>query len=223
MLFTESRTEIKAFVEKLNNFISKHQPGSQLSLAQRAWLSFCLTGILMTNSVCWAKFERASLGTDEVKAMSWMFRYSGIPWESLLQSSVILILEEYGITEGVLVVDESDKKRSKSAKKIHHLHKLLDKTSGGYVSVQTVVLLLLVTQKITLPVGFAFYMPDPLLSAWYKENKKLKKAGNANRPKKPEANPNYPTKQQLALTLLKQFKNYYKEFMVKVIVADALY
>jgi len=115
MLFAESLPFIKAFIEKLNKGIEKHQPGSQLSFAQRAWLSFCLTGILITNSVCWAKFERASLGTYSVRALSWMFRYSSIPWEFLLQNSVILILEEYGLTEGVLVVDESDKKRSKSA------------------------------------------------------------------------------------------------------------
>jgi len=108
---------------------------------------------------------------------------------------------------------------------IHHLHKLLDKSSGGYVNGQTVVLLLLMTQKITIPVGFAFYMPDPALTAWAKEDKKLKKAGIAkkNRPKQPEINPNYPTKQVIALSLLKQFQDYHPKFKVKVIVADALY
>jgi hypothetical protein len=45
------------------------------------------------------------------------------------------------------------------------------------VNEQTVVLLLLVTQSVTIPVGFAFYMPDPALTAWTKEDKRLKKQG----------------------------------------------
>ena len=34
-----------------------------LSSAQRHWLGFCLMGILLTNSICWAKFERMSFKT----------------------------------------------------------------------------------------------------------------------------------------------------------------
>ena len=182
-------------------------------------------GILITNSVCWAKFERASLGTYSIKALSWMFRYSKIPWRSMLQASVILILEEYGITEGILVIDDSDKKRSKSAKKIHRLHKVFDKTSGGYFNGQTVVLLLLVTSRMTFPVSFEFYMLDPVLKAWRIDDEKLKKAGisKKNRPKEPSIDPNYPTKQQMALILLKHFKSVHKKIKVKTIIADALY
>ena len=35
---------------------------AKLTALQKAWLGFCLTGILLTHSVCWAKFEHASLG-----------------------------------------------------------------------------------------------------------------------------------------------------------------
>lgn len=34
---------------------------------------------------------------------------------------------------------------------------------------------LLVTPKISIPVGFVFYQPDPELSAWYRREKALKK------------------------------------------------
>jgi hypothetical protein len=81
------------------------------------------------------------------------------------------------------------------------------------VNEQTVVLLLLVTQSVTIPVGFAFYMPDPALTAWTKENKRLKKQGMTknDRPVMPERNNAYPTKTQLAVRLLQAFKNAHGE------------
>ena len=118
--------------------------------------------MLLTNSVCWAKFERASLGEYKIAALSWMFREAKIIWDFLLLASVTLILERHGITEGVLVLDESDRARSKRTKRIYGVHKQKHKISGGYVNGQTVVLLLLVTPTITFPVGFAFYLPDPV-------------------------------------------------------------
>ena len=62
---------------------------------------------------------------------------------------------------GSLVIDDTDNKRSKSAKTLAHLYKLRDKESGGYVWGQSLVFLLVVTPAITLPVGFTFYQPAP--------------------------------------------------------------
>lgn len=224
MFIDEPLPFIKEFIDQLNEAISKQKSGRGLSLAQRTWLAFCLMGILVTNTVCWAKFERASLGNYSVKALSWMFRHSKIPWTFLLQISVKLILEEYDIKEGYLVVDESDNERSKSAKRIHHVHKLKDKSRGGYINGQTVVLLLLVTPIVTVPMSFAFYMPDPKLTAWKKQDKKLKKKGivKKKRPPQPPLDKKYPTKQQIALNLLETFKTTYP-IKIKLIVADALY
>ena len=39
-----------------------YQPRAGLSRLQRYWLSVGLMGILVSNSVCWARCERASLG-----------------------------------------------------------------------------------------------------------------------------------------------------------------
>jgi len=75
---------IRAFVEAMDEAIAAHSPGQRMAALQRAWLSFCLTAILVTNSICWARFERASLGTYSLAALSWMFRHSKIPWEHLL-------------------------------------------------------------------------------------------------------------------------------------------
>jgi hypothetical protein len=63
------------------------------------------------------------MGKYSKAALPWMFRKSGIPWDLLLQISVTVILKKYGITEGCLGVDETDKKRSKSTKKIFRTYK----------------------------------------------------------------------------------------------------
>lgn len=216
---------VKTFVTDLDAALGRLKPNAKLSHLQRLWLGFCLTGMLLTNTVCWAKFERVSLGGYSVAALSWMFRESKIPWDHLLLASVTVVLGRHGITEGVLVLDESDRARSKRTKRIHKVHKQKHKASGGYVNGQTVVLLLLVTQSVTIPVGFAFYMPDPVLTAWNREDKRLRKqrVAKKDRPVMPERNSLYPTKMQLALRLLKEFKDTHGNIKVKAILADALY
>jgi len=216
---------IRAFVEAMDEAIAAHSPGQRMAALQRAWLSFCLTAILVTNSICWARFERASLGTYSLAAFSWMFRHSKIPWEHLLVASVRVILCQYGMTSGNLVIDDTDNQRSKSAKTLAHLYKLRDKESGGYLWGQSLVFLLLVTPKISLPVGVVFYQPAPELSTWYKTEKALKKQGvpKKQRPPKPAPNPQYPTKQQLALRLLEAFKAQHPALRIHCITADALY
>jgi hypothetical protein len=118
-------------------------------------------------------------------------------------ASVRVILRHYGLTSGSLVIDDTDNPRSKAAKTLAHLYKRRDKERGGSLWGQRLVFLLLVTPKISLPVGCAFSQPAPELSAWYKEEKARTKPGVATpqRPPKPPANPAYPTKQPLALQL----------------------
>jgi hypothetical protein len=165
------------------------------------------------------------LGAYQVAALSWMFRDAKIAWDYLLLASVAMVLEQHGITEGVLVLDESDRARSKRTKRLYKVHKQKHKLSGGYVNGQTVVLLLLVTGSVTFAVGFAFYMPDPVLTAWTKEDKRLKKerVAKKDRPAMPERNPLYPTKTQIALQLLQEFKDGHGDIKVKSVLADALY
>ncbi len=147
---------VSAFIEAVDTAIHEHQPPHAMSATQRAWLAFCVTAVLVTNSICWARFERASLGTYSLAALSWMFRHSKIPWDQLLVASVRVVLRHHGITSGSLVIDDTDNQRSKSAKVLAHLYKLRDKESGGYIWGQSLVFLLLVTAKISLPVGFVF-------------------------------------------------------------------
>jgi hypothetical protein len=168
---------VEEYVEELNRVLEELKPGQGLSSLQRKWLKFCLMGIIVTNSVCWAKFERSSLGAYTVATLSWMFRQAKIPWESLLYLSVRVIVRKYGIRSGVLVGDDSDRMRSKTTKRIYGVHKLKDKKSGGYVMGQCIVLLLLVTEQVTIPVGFSFYRPDIDWQVWQQQDELLKAQG----------------------------------------------
>ena len=216
---------VRTFVDAVDEVIREHNSGRGMSAIQRTWLAFCVTAVLVTNSICWARFERASLGTYSLAALSWMFRHSKMPWDELLVASVRVILRHYGLTCGSLVIDDTDNPRSKSSKALAHLYKLRDKESGGYVWGQSLVFLVLVTPKISIPVGFTFYQPAPELSAWDKKEKALKKQGVAKQQRlpTPAPNPHYPTKQDLALRLLAQFKAQHPDCRVHCITADALY
>lgn len=140
-------------------------------------------------------------------------------------ASMRVILRHHGITCGSLIIDDTEKKRSKSAKALAHLYKLRDQERGGYFWGQRLVFLVLVTAKITIPVSFSFYKPAPELSAWYKHEGALKRQGVAKkqRPPTPLPNPHSPTKHALALGLLAQFKAQHPDLRVHCITADALY
>jgi DDE superfamily endonuclease len=216
---------VSAFVDAVDAAIRARQPHHAMSVTQRTWLAFCITAVLVTNSMCWARFARASLGTYATAALSWMFRHSKIPWEQLLVARVRGILRHHGIASGSLVIDDTDNPRSKSAQALAHLYKLRDKESGGYLWGQSLVFLLLVTPKISIPVGVVFYQPAPEISAWYRTDKALKKQGvpTKQRPRKPAPNPHYPTKEQLALRLLATCKAHHPEVRIHAVMADALY
>src|SRR3989454_12436645 len=189
---------VSAFVAAVDEAIRVHQPSRGMSAMQRTWLAFCVTAVLVTNSICWARLWRARLGTYSLAALSWMFRHSKLPWDQLLVASVRVILRHHGITSGSLVIDDTDNQRSKSAKALAHLYKLRDKASGGYIWGQSLVFLLLVTPKISMPVGFVFYQPAPELSAWYRRDKtpKKQKAPQTHRPPQTAPHTQEPTQQQ---------------------------
>ena len=92
---------VRAFVEAVDTAIAAHSPGQRLSTRQRAWLAFCMTAILVTTSICWARFERARLGTYSLAALSWMFRHAKIPWEHLLVASVGVYKREQYVADYV--------------------------------------------------------------------------------------------------------------------------
>ena len=85
--------------------------------------------------------------------------------------------------------------------------------------------LILVTKFITIPVGFRFYTPNPAIAIWKKTIKEQKAAGISpkDRALKPEIDPKYPNKNQLALDMLKEFAAYHPDIKIQAVLADALY
>jgi DDE superfamily endonuclease len=197
MIMGKPASFVSAFIDAVDDAIRAHQPHHGMSAMPRAWLAFCVTAVVVTNSMCWARFARASLGPYSLAALSWLFRHSKIPWDDLLVASVRVILHHHGITSGSLRIDDTDTPRSKAAHTLAHLYKLRDKESGGYLWGQSLVFLVLVTPTISIPKPQRLPQPPP--------------------------NPRYPTKQQLALRLLEQFKMAHPGIRVHCIVADALY
>ncbi|MCI5194442.1 MAG: transposase, partial [Candidatus Electrothrix sp. AU1_5] len=86
---------IADFFEKIDERIRTHSPGNGLSKKQKYWLAFCVLATLATNSICWEKFEKVSLGKYKKNALSWMFRHSKIPWPLLLQASGTVLMTLY--------------------------------------------------------------------------------------------------------------------------------
>src|SRR4029450_6373409 len=168
---------VSAFIDAVDDAIRAYQPHHGMSARQRAWLAFCVTAVVGRPPLLGAGFARASLGTYSLAALSWMFRHSKSPWDELLVASVRAILHHHSITSGILLIDDTDNPRSKAAHTLAYLYNLRDKASGGYLWGQSLVFLVLVTPKISISVGFPFYQPAPELSAWYKQEKALKKQG----------------------------------------------
>jgi hypothetical protein len=224
MFFREERPFVKEFVQEISeNLRANGKKG--LSKIQTNWLCFCLMGIIVTNTVCWAKFERASLDQRIVNAIYWMFYHAPIPWKFLLRMGVKVILRKYGITTAVGVAYDADHQQSKKTTHIHKCYKVFDKKTSGYFNGQTIVFFLLITDLITLPVDFRFYKPDPLLEAWKKEDNRLKRQGmtKKERATEPARNPEYPTKQELALQMAREFHLYYPEITLKAWLGDNHY
>jgi hypothetical protein len=74
---------VSVFIDALDRAIREQSPHHGMSAMQHTWLAFCVTAVLVTDSMCWARVARASLGTYSLAALSWMFRHSKIPWDAL--------------------------------------------------------------------------------------------------------------------------------------------
>lgn len=225
MIFLDNIPEIDRYLKAVSSEI--HENGYKKIITQTAlkWIGFCLTAIIVTGSINWQRFEKASAGKWRARALSWMLHHSKIPWEKLFQASLKVVLKSFNVTSGTLSFDDFDRHRSKSTSKIFGVHKTRNKKGGGFVSSQNVVIMVLVNEYITVPVGFAFYRPDPKRKEWRKNDTILMMAGvkKIDRPAEPEYDPIFPTKKKVAAKLLRRFKHYNSQIIVKAISADNAY
>jgi hypothetical protein len=92
MIFRKPLPFVNTFIEEIDKVLREKDPQSRgLSNKQRYWISFCVMATMMSNSICWARFERVGLGSYSLGALAWMFRYSKIPWPEFLMGRHILV------------------------------------------------------------------------------------------------------------------------------------
>jgi hypothetical protein len=216
---------VTLFVETLNESLCAVNPIARLTFIQRTWLVTVLMGIIVTDMLCWAAFERRGLDCFTEGQLRWMFKHAKLAWSHLLRGSVRVILKHDGIVAGTLLADETDKRRAKVTTTIAGAHKIKDKKSGGYFNGQELVFLFLVTDTVSFPVDFRFYVPDPALSTWRALRKEQKKQGiqAQERAKCPAHDPKYVKKTDLALEMLQSFAEAFPAFLIRGVLADALY
>ena len=218
---------VNAYVEALMSVMKEKSSSWVVTNKQKIWLKFCLSMIILTNSLNWDKFERFSLKAYKAKALSFIFHHAKIKWGMLFICGIRLLLKVYGINKGHLIVDDTDRPRSKVISKIAFVFKNFNKKTGGYFNCQNIVFLVLVTDKITIPVGFKFYTPCPKLAEWTKKDKEARKQRkidkNIIRPKKPERSSNHPKRTEISEELVQYFKNNFKDIEVISCSFDAAY
>lgn len=215
---------VNDYVHQLSAAMSSGRTHAGMTEGRKRWLSFGLMCIMVTHSICWRQFARLSLGAVSDALLSWYFRRP-MSWGLLLSASVNLVLAKFTITEGILVIDDTGKKRSKTTTRIPYVHFFKSKEGTGSLKGQEIVLLVLVTSSLTIPVGYEFYQPDPAYTKWSRLHSRLKRQGipASQRPSRPAPNPDYPTKSEIALTLRSQLANDCPFVKIKAVLADALY
>ena len=167
-MLIRSHPVVTAFLDSLSDSLKSIKPSAKLTSIQKLVLTTLIVGILVTETLNWAVFERMSLGKFKSTRICWIVYSAKIAWQHMLQASVRNILSRYSITSGTIVIDDSSKKRSKNTTRIEGAHRVKDKSTGGYFNGQELIFMILVTDVATFPVGFRFYVPDPKLSAWRK-------------------------------------------------------
>lgn len=197
------------FVSELDWYLSQLGYGS-LSHAQRSFVAFCMSGMILSGSLNFAAFSLASLGAVGAKAMSWMLHHSRISWSGLLRAAVLKVLSDHQVSCLHIVIDDTDRPRSKMVKALWGVFKTLDKATGGWIHAQNIVFMCLVTNKVTVPIFFTFYRPDPKFQAWKKMDKQLRLKGvkRAKRPSCPSKNSDFPTRIEIAVNLLLKLKRF---------------
>lgn len=192
--------------------------GTHLTRKQETFIAFCVGAMVCLGSINFAAFVVFSLGLYSQQALSWTLHHSKISWSSLLRGAIIKVLVDHGVSTLHLVIDDTDRPRSKVIKVLWGVFKTIDKVTGGWINAQNIVFLCIVTNKVTLPVMFSIYRPDPKLSAWVKKDKKLRTKGVKKRlrPPAPPRDKKYPSRIDIAMRLLLRFSVFSRQIAPKI-------
>jgi hypothetical protein len=222
MLLLNPIPDAKIFVSQLNTILTGWRKDS-LTNRQCRFIALVISAMTLSGQLNWSWITRASLGRHGVTALSWMFRCAKIRWDEVLQAAAYHLMRLYEVFEVHLVVDDSERPRSKIIKTLFGVFKTFDKKTGGYLLAQNIVFVLVVTRVFSFPIAFAFFRPDPAYSAWRRATRRLKRRGIARKdwPDELKRAPvrdheKYPTKIEIAARLLAQVQALFSSFTIMV-------
>ena len=198
--------DVRVFIQKINSQLIQNK-SDYLSELQIKFITICMSGMVLHGGLNFSAISRGTLEIFTVAGLSWMLRYSKINWATLVEAAVITVFETFGLSDIHIIVDDTDRARSKVIKAIFGVFKTVDKKTGGFFLAQNIVFVAIVTNKFTIPIFFQFYRPDPNFQAWKKNDKNLKKKGvhKKDRPAEPERNYHeYPSRLGIAIILMKK-------------------
>jgi hypothetical protein len=91
-------TFVTDFIHTLNASLAMIKPNATLTRAPKVGLSFLLMGMVMTETLNWAAFERRSVKKAKSNRLRWIFYRSKIAWQLPLTASIKQIIKHHGIT-----------------------------------------------------------------------------------------------------------------------------
>lgn len=218
-------------------FISSIQQGmydlgeKKLSNLYANKLIFLIIGSILGIGICWASISRFFPKNLTKSIISNFIHHSRVPWASIHKAALLNVFKTFKIKDINLAVDDTDFPKCKVVKKIFGVFKTIDKSTGGFINAQNVVILSVITKSLTVPIFFKFYRPDPRVSEY---NRLLKKA-KTNKLDKSEYprivtrnNKKYPTRHEIFITLIERTISTLNKFekilgypiRVKTITAD---
>jgi hypothetical protein len=83
---------ISTYVQSLNEQLKLINEGAGLPKTQICWLGFGLSGIIVSNTICWTIFKRISNKKHKSAKLIGMFRRAKLPWDKMVLASIKLVL-----------------------------------------------------------------------------------------------------------------------------------
>lgn len=163
------------------------QGGADLTTKQHGLLATLLTGMILLGSFKVKGISALFLSKLTPAAIYAMLRRGNIPFDKLFWGALKLIIKAFNVRVITIAVDDTERERSKNCKVLPFVRKALCKATGGWIQAQNIVFIVLVTDRVTIPVWFSFHRPANLSKdqrkACRKNPKKIKKYDSKYRTK----------------------------------------
>ena len=189
-------------LSSVTKFIEEATDGSYRKVSERHKLhvSFWLTAILITGAFKVKAIARFTLNQLTANSIFALLKRGSVPLMALFWGAIKLVIKKYGLVNVVIVIDDSNRTRSKNCRKLPGVSKTKCKETGGWVMAQNYIFICLVTDRITIPIWFGAYKPSEIVKKIKEDDKKNGRPKRKFTPSHIKAlDKNYRTKTDIAL------------------------